>query len=200
MAVFTISKRWARVFCGIFIYDHPPAPRTAEGSIWEGYWQRSTGSCGSDDEGFVAVNRLCRLNFPSGTRMPILPSRNLPTMNRRELKHTAFAGSGSTHPRPVRYHQASPCPWPASLFALLAAPRHWSSGRFFGITASLIVVFAYYVLTALAAPGIKPLPPPPLVGAERRFGGPGGLPSLAGRPHLAHELTRGSPLRRAELT
>ncbi|NLN17586.1 MAG: YjgP/YjgQ family permease [Firmicutes bacterium] len=157
---------------GIFIYDPTPPARLVtarEGSIGEGYWQLVDGVLRElDDEGFVAMEiGFARLNFPVPERIDahLTQQKSTDEMNRRELgKHIQlFAGSGvNLTPVLVDYHLKLALPLASLIFALLAAPLGtWSSGRFFGITASLIVVFAYYVLTALCRSlGINAVLPP----------------------------------------
>lgn len=155
---------------GIFIYDpHARLITAREGSIGEGYWRLEDGILRElDDEGFVVMEvGFASLHFPVPERLDAYLSQQKTTdeMNRRELgEHIQlFAGSGvNLTPVLVDYHLKLALPLASLIFALLAAPLGtWSSGRFFGITASLIVVFAYYVLTALCRSlGINAVLPP----------------------------------------
>lgn len=147
---------------GVFIYDPgregPARLITARrGSVQEGHWRLEDGVLRElDDEGFVAMEMgfaSFNLSVPERLDAYLIQQKTTDEMNRRELgEHIElFAASGvNLTPILVDYHLKLALPLASLIFALLAAPLGtWSSGRFFGITASLIIAFAYYVLTAL---------------------------------------------------
>lgn len=138
---------------------YPDTIHAERGRFENGIWYLEDGFTRFVDErGFTELEqRWERLEYPTPDIDPSLfgTQKTVSEMTRAELRElmSLYSRAGlQLHGLEIEYHLRLATPLACFLWILIGAPlalRSPRNGRFFGIVVAILIVFAYYVITAL---------------------------------------------------